>query len=316
MHGLKLPFTGMTVGGVAAAVLIAVAAHERGLYQLDPQARVVGKRTARLLLEVTSTVLLIKALASPHSPVTAYVAVAFQGLAAAALFRWIPSFRWAAILFATLAMAESATQKLLMMVLVYGHAFLDALDALTAYATGQIAAIGIELPLSGKAILALFLGTYTLWGALLGWTVSLWPARAQTLRDGLLTDWHNIPLAAPTASQKRRKIPALGLIVIVGTLAAAGASSDELGWLVVRTLLITTALFGLVGPALRYVLKRRASEANRGLALTLIGTFDDQRRRFVWAMQRARRTHPFWKLPFVGLEYWILLNLILPPDAD
>lgn len=313
MHGLKLPFTGLTVGGVAVAVLIVLAAHERGLYGSPT----TDKRTTRLLLEVTGTILLIKALASPQSPVTAYVAVAFQGAMAALLFRIIPSFRWAALLFAFLAMVESATQKLLMMVLVYGHAFIDALDALTAYASGQIAATGLHLPLSSSLLLGVFLALYAGWGVLLGATVGGWPERAQTLGAELANEWRNAEIEELELPERRKRRGRWGvLIALVLVLTAAGAGWSELGWLVVRTVAITGVLFWGVGPLVRWAVERRASAARRGLALQLIGTFNEQRKRFQWAFLRARRMHPAWRIPLVGLEHWILLNLVLPPHAD
>lgn len=314
MHGLKLPFTGLTVGGIAVAALIALAAHERGLYE---GANGTGSRSTARLLEVTATVLLIKALASPHSPFTAYIAVAFQGGLAALLFRIVPSFSFAATAFAALAMAESATQKLLMLVLVYGHAFVDALDALSGYASGQIAATGLHLPLSSRTLLAIFLGVYVLWGLVLGWTVSRWPGRSQRLRDGLVADWEGAQVLAMGGGKRRRRGGRFTLLALLAAvLAAAGASWGELGRLVVRTVAITAVLLGVVGPAVRWAVERRAGAARRGLALQLMATFDEQRRRFQWAFQRARRLHPAWRVPLVGLEHWILLNLIHPPGAD
>jgi hypothetical protein len=314
MHGLKLPFTGLTVGGVATASLIALAAHERGLY--TPNA--TPQRSTQLLVEVTATVLLIKALVSPHSPVTAYIAVAFQGVLAAGLFRIVAPFRLAAVLFAALAMAESATQKLLMMVLVYGHAFLDALDALTAFAWGQIASAGIQPPVSSSSVLIAFLALYVGWGLLLGWTVGKWPARAQAIQGDLLADWAQRGAEVQGANEPRskRRFRWGTLAVVVAVLAAAGAGWNELTWLVVRTVAITALLFGVVGPAVRWGIARRASSARRGLALELIATFTEQRKRFTWAFRRARRLHPLWRVPLIGLEHWILLNLILPPHAD
>jgi hypothetical protein len=310
MHGLKLPFTGLTVGGVAATVLIVLAAFQRGLYHRDR----TPTRSTQLLLQVTATVLLIKALASPHSPITAYVAVSFQGLLAAALFRVIPSFRLAALLFAVLAMTESATQKLLMMWLVYGHAFFDALDALTGYASGQISALHLPSPISSSAVLSLFLGIYAGWGAVLGWTVGRWPDRAHRLAPELLANWHDAA-ADPAASTPRKRRPRyLALAAILAVLAAAGATWNELGWLLVRTIAITAVLFGVIGPWTRRFIERRASAGRRNQALHLIASFDQQRRRFTWAFRSARPHVHRWQLPLAGLERWVLLNLVAPPE--
>ena len=310
MHGLKLPFTGLTVGGVAATVLIVLAAHERGLYHSEKR----PTRNTSLLLKVTGTILLIKALASPHSPITAYVAVAFQGVLAAGLFRLIPSFRLAAFLFSLLAMMESATQKLLMLWLVYGHAFFEALDALTGYAKAQIATLPLPT-LSTPTVLVLFLGIYAVWGALLGWTVGRWPSRASELSPSLLTDWEqHAPSQLPQAPHRKRPTRYLVLALLVAVLAAAGATWNDLGWLVLRPVAITALLFGVVGPWTRRLIERRAAPERRGQALDLIATFDEQRQRFAWAFRNARKTARPWRLPLAGLERWILLNLIAPPQ--
>lgn len=312
MHGLKLPFTGLTVGGVAAAVLIALSAHERGLYH--PQQ--TGTRSTLLLLKVTGTVLLIKALASPHSPVTAYVAVAFQGLIATVLFRIIPSFRLAALAFSVLAMAESAAQKFLMLLLVYGHAFVDALDALTGYASGQIQALGWDVALDGTFLLALFIGVYVAWGAILGWTVGGWPSRAQFISTQIEEDWKRFGASMPIRPpQKKRFQKHLLLVSMLIILAVAGATASELGWLIARTIAITALLFGVLGPLTRKLLTNYASPEKTSQALGIISTFDEQRRRFVWAFQSARRHYPAWKVPLSGLERWMLLNIINPPHA-
>ena len=63
-----------------AAVLIALIAY-------------FAERKARAILKALVVVLLVKAAASPHTPLPAYVAVSFQGLAGALLFGLLPSIR-------------------------------------------------------------------------------------------------------------------------------------------------------------------------------------------------------------------------------
>jgi hypothetical protein len=98
-------------------------------------------------------------------------------------------------------------------------------------------------------------------------------------------------------------------------LAVAGATASELGWLIARTIAITALLFGVLGPLTRKLLTNYASPEKTSQALGIISTFDEQRRRFVWAFQSARRHYPAWKVPLSGLERWMLLNIINPPHA-
>ncbi|MCB0574936.1 MAG: hypothetical protein KDC61_10270, partial [Saprospiraceae bacterium] len=61
MHALKIPFTGLLVGGFAV-LSIGMIAH-------------VSHRRAGAVLRATMLVVLVKAVVSPHSPPTAYLAV-------------------------------------------------------------------------------------------------------------------------------------------------------------------------------------------------------------------------------------------------
>lgn len=65
LHALKIPLTGMFVGG-AAVVLITLLAH--------------FSQKKSIILNATVTVIIIKAVISPHSPLAAYFAVTLQGL--------------------------------------------------------------------------------------------------------------------------------------------------------------------------------------------------------------------------------------------
>jgi len=66
MHALKLPFTGFFVGGFAV-LCIGLLAH-------------ISHKNAAVILRSTLLVVLVKAIVSPYSPPTAYLAVSFQGV--------------------------------------------------------------------------------------------------------------------------------------------------------------------------------------------------------------------------------------------
>ncbi|MDV7397666.1 hypothetical protein RZS08_40070, partial [Arthrospira platensis SPKY1] len=90
MHLFKSPFTGIFVGGTAV-LLISLIGY-------------VAEKPGPAIMRALTVVLIIKAMASPHSPLTAYLAVAFQGVMGAALFSVLPSFRLAALLLGPLAL--------------------------------------------------------------------------------------------------------------------------------------------------------------------------------------------------------------------
>lgn len=105
LHALKLPFTGMLVSGFAVCLIVLIG-------------RLLGPSQ---ILKATIIVCIFKLALSPHSPPTAYLAVAFQGISGYVFIRknsnaWLPI-----VLFGILALSESAAQRLLVLWLLYGE---------------------------------------------------------------------------------------------------------------------------------------------------------------------------------------------------
>ncbi|MBP7831175.1 MAG: hypothetical protein KA248_14805 [Kiritimatiellae bacterium] len=153
IHALKVPFTGIVVGSTAV-VLIALIAH-------------FSERKAAALLKATVIVLLVKAAASPHTPMPAYAAVAFQGLAGALLFGYLPAPRLAAMILGLLALWQGAVQKLVVMTLLYGAPLWDSVDAVGRWIIGKLGGGPGALSPTGW-VLTLYLGYYTLGGLVTG----------------------------------------------------------------------------------------------------------------------------------------------------
>ncbi|MGA1373494.1 MAG: hypothetical protein ACO3YQ_01660 [Flavobacteriales bacterium] len=313
-HALKIPFTGITVGGVAVAVLTVLAAWCRGLYTAGE----APGRTFSTLLTATGYVLAAKALASPHSPPMAFVAVGFQGLLAAVLFSTVRPFRTVALLFAVLAMLESAGQKFLVLTLLFGASWWDASTALLDVAARALGSSGDDV---GLGLLLAYLGLYAVWGAFLGWTISGAPARFTTYRAALLERWHaHTPSAAPLPSRSGRTRPhalrgalatLIGIVLSTGILALTGTDTPELLRIVLRTLAASILLFLVVGPALRAAVHRLSRRPDtRASALFLVDSLASTADR--WAFCRTfaaeRHTRPLVRLYF-SFEYLIHLSL-------
>lgn len=97
LHAAKIPITGFVVGAMAVTILTLIA-------------RLSDENKRATILQAVIVVVLIKATVTPHSGIGAYLAVLFQG-AMSMLFFPLLNFKLAAILVATLSMAESASQK-------------------------------------------------------------------------------------------------------------------------------------------------------------------------------------------------------------
>ena len=113
MHGLQIPFSGMIISG-SAVVCICLIAH------------FVPVKGA--VIKATIIVLIFKMMLSPHTPPTAYIAVLFQGIMGQALFSLIGYHKIAAIILGVLALVESAIQRILVLVILYGSEFWKAVN--------------------------------------------------------------------------------------------------------------------------------------------------------------------------------------------
>jgi hypothetical protein len=94
MHAFRTPFTGIFVGGLAIVMITLIAHFSERKWSAVTRALVI--------------VLIVKAAASPHSPLPAYLAVSFQGLMGALIFSALPNLRLGALLLGVLGLLEAA----------------------------------------------------------------------------------------------------------------------------------------------------------------------------------------------------------------
>lgn len=112
LHGFKIPVTGLLVGGSAMICIIFIARYFPAKGSI-----------LKAMLVVAS----FKLMLSPQSPIAAYIAVFFQGLLGELLLR----NRWrlvSSLGFGLITMLESAVQRILVLVILYGSHFWEAVD--------------------------------------------------------------------------------------------------------------------------------------------------------------------------------------------
>ncbi len=180
IHALRVPFTGIVVGSMAVVLITLIA--------------FFAERRASAILRATVIVLLVKAAASPHTPLPAYMAVGFQGMVGALLFGVVPSVRLGALLLGLLALWQGAVQKLLVMTILYGKPLWEAVDSIGQWILDKMGhEPGVWSPTG--LFLVFYLGYYTIAGMLIGWLAGAIPGEiAETLRS-------NPPVMVPTGDR-------------------------------------------------------------------------------------------------------------------
>lgn len=245
IHAMRVPFTGVVVGSTAV-VLIALIAF-------------FAERKAKAILKATVIVLLVKAAASPHTPLPAYVSVTFQGLAGALLFGILPSVRLGALLLGLLALWQGAVQKLLVMTILYGKSLWESVDAVGRWILEKMGSGPGELSPTAW-FLVFYLGYYTIAGLITGWLAGAIPREiAQTLKSPppappVPAEDPGIPSLAPVRKRWWRRAPfRAGLVLAVLLVVLTGLYPGQEGWVrgarvFIRALIVLAVWMWIVRP--------------------------------------------------------------------
>lgn len=255
IHALHLPVSGLVVGSMAVSVITLL---------LDDNRRQWQPLAAALL-----TVLAVKAALSPHSPPTAYLAVSFQAVAGFVIYRWWGIHRASIVVFAVIALAESAVQRLLVLWLLFDQQWLDAIATYLNWVVQQTGMEGQGL----EWITAIYITVHLVTGAWVG--IQLYrfrkqydsnPAAAHHWTDADYFHWQcqlQASYSGANAARKKRS-PIYSLCAAIALYVLAGFATP---WLapILRTMAALVLWFGVLMPVGGKLLSRtfRAPERAR-----------------------------------------------------
>ncbi len=298
-HALKLPFSGLILGSFAVMIVTFIATH--------------SDRKFRTIAQATLTVVLIKAIASPHSPFTAYVAVLFQGLAGALIYSLFRVNYLSSVFYGIIALMESALQKLLMLIIIFGKNLWEAFQEFFTALAKQFGLLGLEhLPLLivGSYCLIYFCG-----GILAGvYSVSLPEAirkRAEQLRLEAIT-------ATTAEIPKRRKNPGVKLLGIISLLFfiimvfAFSGSVHKAVYSLLRTVAALALIYLIINPLFTYFLARwkdRTKKKSQGKLQAVLAFVPAFRNHAKTALSYAQAERSPLKKAGIFLLTWMALAL-------
>ena len=265
MHALKIPFTGIVLGGSAVVILSLIAWF--------------SDKPFKSLLRATLLVMLVKFTVSPQTSFAAYIAVGFQGLMAALfLSSRLPRFI-SLLLFFLLTMWESAMQKFILATLIFGKELWTALDESAAKMASEL-----NLPPSWMddfswKVIAAYLSLYTLWAIVLyAWTLNL-PKRLEANKTRILSQAKSVIQPQIEEQGIRKKgTKLLGLFFIILFVASSFflnyGKEDALQKaliLLFRTAAVVAFLLFVINPLIRYLLKKNAvSKKQKGAIAAIV----------------------------------------------
>lgn len=247
MFALKIPFTGFFVGGFAIIMLGLIA--------------FFSNNNQQQIIKSTIIVLMVKAAVSPHSPLPAYLAVAFQGLSAA-LFFSLFSHKTACIILGMVSMAESAIQKIITLTILFGKKLWEAIDALFVQITKEFS-IAWHKDYS-LWLIGIYIILFIIWGAIVGRWASKIPQYISEKEDAVLNDYENVKqhtISVKSISASKRKTKRIIyftaiLIFIVGVFLISGSSRNTVLFILGRSIATLLFIYFIFSPLTKWLLQK------------------------------------------------------------
>lgn len=257
LHGFGFPFTGLILSSIGVICMSLIARYAPG---------------RRHILTTTLLVILIKFALSPHTPVTAYIAVMLQGMAGWLFFSILP-FYISVYILSFFALTQSALQKIIIMTLVFGKDIWTAIDAflqmilkIFGLKSNELVYYMLGLYLSLHLLAALVTAVFTtkLVSGMKDLNTRFEPLKSQILYPADTPDI----LAGKRNSTKRGKwrIPFIflllaGLFVSYYIESAFFSGYSPLLKLLIRGVIVLVIWYLIVGPILLFQFRRILSKS-------------------------------------------------------
>jgi len=267
LHAFKSPFTGLFVGSIAMILITLIC-----YYSEKPWATI----TKSLLV-----VLVIKMLVSPHSMISAYIAVSFQAILGGLLYAAFGVNYVTTTILTTLGLVESACQKIISLTILYGKSIWEAIDSLGNWIAKNLNHL---LPFKTSEMLILsYITFYTLVGLILGYFIFRLIRKIKTIDS--ITSFQVI-IEKGTFNQKKKKRKRLLrfltmvfilAILIIGILYFFGEQNSSFGnaaYILGRTIIILFIWYVLLAPILLKYVKKYLENKKIGISKDVDQAFD------------------------------------------
>jgi len=205
LHALTIPFRGLFIS--AAAVLF--------ISLID-----LFSKSGKEILKSTLIVILIKALVSPHSPLTAYFAVGIQGLLGYLLFSTKKFYTFSALLLGIFTLFFSGIQKIVVLTILFGNNLWKSINIFIDQVFNDFLSLGINSNINyGYLLVGIYVSIHLLAGVFIGIYAGRLPKKLNSfLQNNPLINFDETDFEYPKKDKKRKKkswlLRPTGIIII------------------------------------------------------------------------------------------------------
>jgi hypothetical protein len=268
LHALSIPLRGLFIASAAVLFISLIA---------------LFATNKREILKATLIVILIKAVVSPHSPFTAYLAVSFQGVLGFLIFSTIKYFKLSTILLGVLVLFFSGIQKIIVLTILFGNTLWTSLDVFIKQISIEI--FNIEHPEINYAYLIIF--TYVMLHLIIGLFIGIYAGK---LPDKINYYGSIIPASIeningdgiPLKARQKKKSwffrpTGIFVVVISAGVIVLSYTSPELEEnvagsvfiMLVRSIIITIIWYTIISPVTKKLLQKFVAKTKSELSADL-----------------------------------------------
>lgn len=205
LHALTIPFRGLFISAAAVLFISLIA---------------LFSKSGKEILKSTLIVILIKALVSPHSPLTAYFAVGIQGLLGYLLFSTKKFYTFSALLLGIFTLFFSGIQKIVVLTILFGNNLWKSINIFIDQVFNDFLSLGINSNINyGYLLVGIYVSIHLLAGVFIGIYAGRLPKKLNSfLQNNPLINFDETDFEYPKKDEKRKKkswlLRPTGIIII------------------------------------------------------------------------------------------------------
>lgn len=205
LHALTIPLRGIFINAAAVLFISLIA---------------LFSRSSKDILKSTLIVILIKALVSPHSPLTAYFAVSVQGLVGYLLFLNKNFFRISAFLLGVITLFFSGVQKIIVLTVLFGNNLWKSIDIFIKQVINEFLSLGLNPDIHyGFFLIGIYILIHLIAGVIIGYYAGRLPSRLEKIYDQFVSIKFDNEIADLPKKEKKGKkkswlLHPTGLVII------------------------------------------------------------------------------------------------------
>lgn len=265
LHALTIPFRGLFIASAAVLFISLIA---------------LFSKSSKDILKATLIVILIKAVVSPHSPLTAYFAVSLQGFLGFIFFSSKNFYRISALLLGLSVLFFSGIQKIIVLTILFGNTLWESLNIFIRQISSEIFnAISPQINY-GYLLIFVYVFIHLVAGFFIGVYAGKLPQKIDYYR-GIVPSIPNLSSAEDLPKKEKRKkkswfLRPTGIFVIIISVGVIVLSYLSPGLeenvavsviiMLIRSLVITFIWYAILAPFMkklfqRFITKRKSEYA-------------------------------------------------------